>query len=57
MEKNIEEGLNHEKMQEIRMKYHSNHRKHKYKLYNKSRKQYNRICIEKEISNQSNYGL
>ena len=57
MEKNIEEGLNHENMQEIRMKYHSNHRKHKYKLYNKSRKQYNRICIEKEISNQSNYGL
>ena len=42
----IEEGLDHKKLQEITIKYHSNHRKHRYKQVEQPKKQCNRIFIE-----------
>ena len=53
-EKHEKEGLDHKHLQEITTKYHSNHRKHRYELDIKSRKQnFHRW----QICNQSDYGL
>ena len=53
-EKHEKEGLDHKYLQEITTKYHSNHRKHRYELDIKSRKQnFHRW----KICNQSDYGL
>ena len=41
MKKSIKEGLDHENVRGITIKYHSNYRKHKYKLDGNSRKQCN----------------
>ena len=49
-EKHIEEGLDHKNLQEITIKYYSDHRKHRYELDNKSRKQFNRIFIDKKLA-------
>ena len=56
-EKHIKEGLRHKNLQEITIKYHSGHRKHRYELVKEPKKQVNRIFIDKKNSNQSNYGL
>ena len=56
-EKHIEEGLDHKNLQEITIKYHSDHRKHRYELVEEPKKQANRTFIDKKISNQSNYEL
>ena len=56
-EKHIEQGLDHKHLREITIKYHSNHRKHRYEVVTESKKQCNRIFIDKKISSQSNYGL
>ena len=45
-EKHIEGGLDHRKLPEITIKYHSDHRKNTYGLDNKSRKQCNTIFID-----------
>ena len=37
-EKHIKEGLDHKNILEITIKYHSDHRTHRYDLDNKSRK-------------------
>ena len=48
-EKHIE-GLDYKNLREITIKYHSNHRKHRYELDNKSRKPYNRIFIDEKLA-------
>ena len=35
-EKHIEEGLNHKKLREITTKYHSDHKKHRYEIEDKT---------------------
>ena len=52
--KHEKEGLDHKHLQEITTKYHSNHRKHRYELDNKSRKQ---NLHRWNICNQSDCGL
>ena len=49
-EKHIEEGLDHKNVQEITIKYHSDHRKHRYELVDKPKKQYNRILIDEKLA-------
>ena len=56
-EKHIEEGLNHKNIREITIKYHSDHRKHRYDLDIKSTKTMQQICYRRKLRNQSNYGL
>ena len=48
--KHIEEGLDHKNFREITVKYPSEHRKHRYELDNKSRKQCNRIFIDEKLA-------
>ena len=43
------EGLDHENLQEITIKYHSHRRKHRYELVEEPKKQCNRIFIGEEI--------
>ena len=40
-EKNIGEGLDHKNFREIKTKYHSDHKRHRYELVDKPKKQYN----------------
>ena len=47
--KHIEEGLDHRDLIEIRANYHFSHRKHRYRVDNKSRKQCNRIFIDEKL--------
>ena len=49
-EKHIEEGLDHKKLLEITMKYHSDHRKHSYKLAEEPKKQVKRIFIDEKLA-------
>ena len=57
-QKYIEEYLDHKKLQEITIKYYSDHRKHRYELVDEpKKKQFNRILIDKKTINQSNYEL
>ena len=44
------EGLDHKNLQEITIKYHSNHRRHRHEIVNKSRKQCNRIFIDEKLA-------
>ena len=48
-EKHIEEGLNQKNLQEITIKYHSDHRKHRYELENEPKQKWNRIFIDKKL--------
>ena len=48
-EKHIEQEYDHKNLQEIKIKYHSNHRKHRYKLADEIKKQPNRILIDKNL--------
>ena len=56
-EKKIEERLDHKSLQEITMKYHSNHAKHRYELVDEPKKTMQQDFYRRKISNQSNYGL
>ena len=56
-EKKIEERLDHKSLQEITMKYHSNHTKHRYELVDEPKKTMQQDFYRRKISNQSNYGL
>ena len=49
-EKHIEEGLGHKNLQEITIKYHSDHRKHRYELVEEPKKQCNRIFIDEKLA-------
>ena len=49
-EKYVEEGLDHKHLREITRKCHADHRKHRYELDNKSRKQCNRIFIDEKLA-------
>ena len=46
----VEEELDHKNLREITIKYHSDHRKYRYELGNKSKKQCNRISIDKNLA-------
>ena len=48
--KYTEEGLDHKNLQEITIKYHFNHIKHRYGLHDKSRKQCNTIFADKKLA-------
>ena len=52
IEKHIEEGLDHKYLREIAMKYHSDHRKHRYELVEEQKKQVNRIFIDEKLTNK-----
>ena len=49
-EKHKEEGLYHKNLQEITIKYHSDHRKHRYDLAEEPKKQVNRISIDEKVA-------
>ena len=49
-EKHIEEGLGHKNLREITIKYHSDHRKHRYELVEEPKKQCNRIFIDEKLA-------
>ena len=51
--KNIEEGLDHENLQEITTKYNSNHRKHRYELIEEPKKKVQQNSCRWKIRNQS----
>ena len=55
-EKHTEEELGHKNLQEITIKYNSNYRKRRYELVKESKKQVNRIFINKKTSIQRKYG-
>ena len=44
------EGLDHEDLREITIKYNSNHRKHRYELVEEPKKQVNRIFIDEKLA-------
>ena len=46
--KKIEEELDHESLQEITIKHHSNHEKHRYELVTEPKKQCSRIFIDEK---------
>ena len=50
--KNLKEGLDHKHLQEITIKYHSDHRKHRYELVDKpqKKKKYNKIFIDEQLA-------
>ena len=48
-EKHIEEGLDHKHLRELRTKYHSDHRKHRYELVEEPKKQCYRIFINEKL--------
>ena len=49
-EKHIKEGLDQKNLGEITIKYHSDHRKHKYEIINEPKKQPNRIFIDEQLA-------
>ena len=49
-EKHIDEGLDHKDLWEITIKYHSDHRKHRYELVEGPKKEANRIFIDEKLS-------
>ena len=49
-EKHIEVGLDHKNLREITIKYHSDHRKHRYELVEEPKKQCNRIFIDEKLA-------
>ena len=49
-EKYIEEGLDHKKLREIRTKYYSDNKNHRYELVEKPKKECNRIFIDEKLS-------
>ena len=49
-EKHIEEGLHYKGLREITIKYHSDHRKHRYELVDEPKKQCNRPFIDKKLA-------
>ena len=51
--KHIEEGLDHENLQEITTKYNSNHRKHIYELIEEPKKKVQQNSCRWKIRNQS----
>ena len=55
-QKHTEEELGHKNLQEITIKYNSNYRKRRYELVKESKKQVNRIFINKKTSIQRKYG-
>ena len=55
-EKHTEEELGHKNLREITIKYNSNYRKRRYELVKESKKQVNRIFINKKTSIQRKYG-
>ena len=55
-EKHTEEELDHKNLREITIKYISNYRKRRYELVKESKKQVNRIFINKKTSIQRKYG-
>ena len=55
-EKHTEEELGHKNLREITIKYISNYRKRRYELVKESKKQVNRIFINKKTSIQRKYG-
>ena len=48
--KNIKEGLDHKSLREVTIKYHSDHRKHKYELIEEPKKQFNSIFMEEKLA-------
>ena len=44
--KNLKEGLDHKHLQEITIKYHSDHRKHRYELVDKPQKKKKKSTIK-----------
>ena len=48
-EKHTEEGVDHKQLREITIKYHSNHRKHRYELAEQPRKQCNTIFMNEKL--------
>ena len=48
-EKHIEEGLDYKHLRELRTKYHSDHRKHRYELVEEPKKQCYRIFINEKL--------
>ena len=49
-EKHIEEGLDHKKLREVSMKYHSDHKKHRFELVEELKNKCNRIFIDKKLT-------
>lgn len=49
-EKHIKEGLMRNDLWEIITKYHSDHKKHKYKLVDESKKHSNRIFVKEKLA-------
>ena len=47
--KNILEGSDYKNLQEITIKYQSDHRKHRYELLDKPKKQSNRIFLDEKL--------
>ena len=45
--KNIKEGLDHKSLREVTIKYHSDHRKHKYELIEE---QFNSIFMNEKLA-------
>ena len=45
-EKHVEEGLDHKNLLEFTIKYHADHRKHRYEPVEESKKQVNTIFID-----------
>ena len=45
-----EEGLDHKNLRKITIKYHSDHRKHRYELVDEPKKQDNRIFIDEKLA-------
>ena len=48
--KHIEDRLDNKYLQEITIKYHSDHRKHGYKLVEEPKQQCNRIFIDEKLA-------
>ena len=51
-ERYIEKGLDHKNLQEITIKYHSEHRKHRYEPVEEPKKQVNRIFIDEKLASK-----
>ena len=48
--KHTEEGLDHKNLQKVTIKYHSDHRKHRYELAEEIKKQSNRIFKDEKLA-------
>ena len=49
-EKLLEEGLDYKNLREITIKYHSDHRKHRYELVEEPKKKVNRTFIDEKLA-------